>query len=198
MERILSAISSICHNEHIIKHVKRLLLEFDDIIELNDRCIRATINNEVMEINISRNCFTIYSTSWSYSLRKSITFFKADNCISLSFSNCEITNEGIISNIYKYVFNNDELVWATYSKKVNLEYELGREVKKIKKDQYIEIYPINDLLALKKVIKNNNISYFTTHINKVNINDINLFSFIFSNMDEVITEDEYEKIKVIK
>lgn len=198
MDKIINEISNICQNEHIIKHVKRLLLEFDDIIELSDRCIRATIDKEVMEINISRNCFTIYSTSWGYSLRKSITFFKADNCISLSFSNCEITNEGTVSNIYKYVFNNDELVWATYSKRVNLEYELGREVKKIKKDQYIEIYPINDLLALKKVIKNNNISYFTTHINKVNINDINLFSFIFSNMDEVITEEEYEKIKVVK
>lgn len=198
MERIINEISNICQNEHIIKHVKRLMKEYDDIIELNDRSIRANKDIDVMEINISKNFFTIYSTSWNCTSRNTITFFKLENCIVINFSNSEITNEGIKKNNYQYVFKNNLLECVSYSKKVNLEYELGREVKKIKKEQYIEIYPVNDLLALKKVIKNDNISYFTTHINKVNIKDINLFSFIFSNMNEVITEEEYEKIKVIK
>ena len=68
--------------------------------------------------------------------------------------------------------------------------------------RYLTIHPFvkdfDDVEFFPKSVKNDNISYFTTHINKVNIKDINLFSFIFSNMNEVITEEEYEKIKVIK
>lgn len=199
INNIINYINTLCSNELIIRHVKRLITDYCDYItEISDRCIRANRDADVMEINISKNCFTIYSTSWSYSSRKSITFFKADNCTAISFSNSEITNEGSISNVYKYVFNNDILTWTTYSKKVNLEYELCGDIKKIKKDEYVEIYPITDLLALKKVKKNDEINYFTTHINKVNINDIGLFSFIYSNMDEKVIKEEYEKIKVIK
>ena len=199
IKEIINYIELLCNNQSIVNHAKRIINDnLDYITELNDRCIRANRLGEVMEINISRNCFTIYSTSWNYSTRKCITFFKTDNCIALALSNCELTNEGIISNNYKYEFHNGNLVWGTYSKRVDLEYELGKELKKIKKDEYIEIYPIDTNKGLKKVKKNDKIEYYITEINEVTLNDIYLFSFIFSKMDEKVTKEKYEKIKVIK
>lgn len=194
VNNIILNIEEMCHNENIVNYVKRLLKEnIDECIEINDNYFRSKKYDEVVEINISNNSFSIYSTSWSTTTRKNISFFKDKNNISLTFSNNEIIDDGITCNNYEYEFNNNNLVHFSYSKKIDHEYQIGREIRKIKKDKTIDIYPIDNSDAIKIINENESINYFFTHINQISIEDIGLFSTIYSTMDSKVDYKNFQK-----
>ena len=194
VNNIILNIEEMCHNENIVNYVKRLLKEnIDECIEINDSYFRSKKYDEVVEINISNNSFSIYSTSWSTTTRKNISFFKDKDNILLTFSNNEIIDDGITSNNYEYEFNNNNLVRFSYSKKIDHEYQIGRETRIIKKDKTIDIYPIDNNDAIKIINENESINYFFTHINQISIEDIGLFSTIYSTMDSKVDYKNFQK-----
>lgn len=197
LQVIIDKIYNMCLNQNIVNYCRNLLkINKDYIFELNDKCIRAKRYVESLEINISDNYFTIYSTEWGTTSRRKITFFKINEDVILSFDDNEITNDGVklINSTYK--FKNNILLSASYFKKVDIEYELNREIKKIKKEERIEIYPISEKKGLKKVERDGSIECYFTNVKINTLNEIDIFGFIYSRMDEKISNDLYEeKIK---
>lgn len=184
-----------CQNKNIVQHVKRLLIENeDDFINISDNYFCSKKYDETVEINISYNYFTIYSTSWGCTTRRKITFFKIDDNEILSFDNNEVTKDGKIIQNYKYEFRNSDLVSFSYSKKVDLEYELGKELKKIKKDLVIDIFPIDNNEAIKMVKQNGTTNYYYTEINPIKLSDIHIFSSLYSKMDSKVNFEGLKKI----
>lgn len=197
VQGIIDKIYNMCLNENIVNYCRNLLkINRDYIFELNDKCIRAKRFVEFLEINIIDNYFTIYSTEWGTTSRRKITFFKINEDVILSFDDNEITIDGVklINSTYK--FKNNILLSANYLKKVDIEYELNRETKKIKKDEKIEIYPISEEKALKKIERDGSLEYYFTNIKINTLNDISTFGFINSRMNEQISYNLYqEKIR---
>lgn len=200
IDNITEHISKVCNNINIINHCKKIIeINNDYIIELSNNCLRAKRYKEVLEINISNNYFTIYETEWGTTSRRKITCINLSDNIILSFDDNEIKHDGNVLVNYTYIFKNDKCLRASYSKKVDLEYELNNQLKKIKKDEHIDIYPIDDDTALKKIEKNGNIDYFLTQVGLITLNNINNFSFINSKMDEQVNCELFqEKIKKLK
>ena len=200
IDNIIEHISKICNNNNIISHCKKIIqINNDYIIELNNKCLRARRYEEVLEINISDNYFTIYETEWGTTSRRKTTCIKLSDNVIISFDDNEIKQDGNILVNYTYIFKNEKCLHASYSKKVDLEYELNNQLKIIKKDEHIDIYPIDGNKALKKIEKNGTVDYFFTHVGLITLNNINNFEFINSKMDEKINCDCYQqKIKKLK
>ena len=127
---IIKNIVNLCHNKNIIKYVIRLLKEFNEnIIEIDEKHIYAKYYDEVLEINIKENCFTIYSTNWGTTNRRKIFFLRMIDNEILYMEDNEINCNGVILKNYTYQFYNNELIHAKYSKKVNTEFEYKVDLK---------------------------------------------------------------------
>lgn len=200
---IIKNIVNLCQNKNIINYAIRVLKDFkDDIIEINEKHIYAKYYDEVLEINIKDNYFTIYSTNWGTTNRRKIFFLKIGDNEILHMEDNEINCNGVILKNYTYQFNNNELSSAKFLKRINTEFEHNHTIRKNNKEESIDIIPIKENIALKKVIENGNIDCYLTTINKVNLDDIELFTFMNSNIDSKIDYNEYQakvkKIKVVK
>lgn len=196
MKEIIENISKICNNEKIVSYCERLLeINKEYIMKLNDNYVFAKRYDEVLEINVNNNSFKVFFTEWGTTSRRKLEYKIDNEQTIISFDDNEITNDGIRCINYTYVFSGDKLVYMTRSKNVNLEYCLGKEIKKIKKTEKLEIYPISDNKALKKVVKNNIEKYYVTNIGLINLRSVDVFQNIYTNLDEEITKDNYSKIK---
>ena len=197
---IIKNILDLCHNKKIINYVVRLLKDFkDNIIEIDEKHIYAKYYEEVLEIIIKDNYFTIYSTNWGTTNRRKILFLRMLENEMLYMEDNDINCNGVILKNYTYQFYSNELINAKYSKRVNTEYEYNQTIRKDSKEEIIDIHPIKDNIALKKVETNGNIDCHLITIDNVDINDINLFSFINGYLDSKIDYNEYkEKVKKLK
>lgn len=197
INNIIRQIDNICHNINILNHLKRLIKEnIDSILFIDDKSISAKKYDEEFEVNINNNYFNIYSTSWGHTVRKKISFFKYNNDLTMIFNNDEITDEGTISQLYVYNFSNEKLQQASYSKKVNLEYMIGREKKEIHNEESIEIYPINNNKAIKVIKINGCETDYITEIKKITPQNVDIFGFIYTRMTEKIDNDNSKKILI--
>ncbi len=195
INKIIKTIENICHNNNIISHLKILIKENkDNITFISNNCISAKKYDEVFEVNISNNYFTIYSTSWGHTVRKKTTFFKHDNNLILTFNNDEITNDGTIFQCYVYEFTNNELKQASYTKKIKLDYNIKKENKTINREEIINIYPVGPNKAIKSLKINEKEKYYITEIKNIRPENIDMFSFIYSRMDQLIDYNNSQKI----
>ena len=200
IQNIINKISNICTNQNIINHIKNLLdINKEYIVEINNRHVFARRYEEVLEINISDNYFTVYSTSWGTTTRRKITFFTLDNNVIILFDDNQITSEGIIKKNYKYEFINNKLVHTSYSKKVHLEFECNNNIKKIQKKEIKDIYPIDEYSAIERITINDKTNYFIAAINNITLENIPIYGFIHSVVDKPITNEDFdEKVKKLK
>ena len=197
INNIIRQIDNICHNSNILNHLKRLIKEnIDSILFIDDKSISAKKYDEEFEVNISDNYFNIYSTSWGHTVRKKISFFKYNNDLTMIFNNDEITEEGIISQLYIYKFSNEKLKQTSYSKKVNLEYMIGRGKKEIHNEESIEIYPINNNKALKVITINGIEKAYITDIKNIEPENVDIFTFINSRMNQKIDNDKSKRLLI--
>lgn len=199
IDNIISKIIMICDNEFIIKHVKRLLNDnFDYITEISDFYVAANRYGEKMEISIGSNSFTIFSTDWNTSDQKTIKVEKDDNEIKVFFENKDITMDGQTIVKSNYIFKDEKLSSAVYNKRSDYEFKIRNENREKHYEEQIEIYPLDNNLALKKVKYNKKVDYYLTNLNEVKLHDISLYGFVFSTMDGLISEDDYNEKKRLR
>ena len=190
IDDIIISISNMCNNSGIIMRVKRLLNDATEFINVSKCSLYGKIYNEEFEINVSDNYFMVYFTSWSSTARNKIVYFKDGDRTILSFTNNEICEGKRNINNYVYHFINNNLVYATSLNSLNIDSSISG---KIRKNVFIEVYCLDDGLALKKINDNGCVKYLTTYLYNESMETLMDYGFIGSKMDQIIEYDEFKE-----
>ena len=189
-EHIINKITKIFNNEEIINYIKKRLKANEHyIIEISNNCVRAHRLVEELEINVSDNYFTLFFTEWSTTNRYKITFLKMDDNIILNMDHNEITDTSKKFENYKYIFKDDKLLKASYLAKYHTQFKIKYETRVIDKNEKIDIYPLTENLAIKRIEKDGMLKNYLTQIENVKLENISIFTFVYSKMDEEIKND---------
>ena len=191
VDDFINHIKNICKCSNIVNYCIELIGRYmSDITEITSNEIRAKRLEEVLEVSIGDNYFTIYATNWRTTQRRKrkITYLIVGDVVLLSIDNNEIRSDGKILKNYFYQFQSNELVKASYMKKVDLEYEIGSGMCKSKK---IEIIALGQGRAKKKIEQDDDCRYYDINIGNFGLNDISPFMFLNGNIINQISEEQY-------
>lgn len=190
-------IEALCQNKNIVNHyLTRINYFSDSVIEASDRELRAIKDAEILDISISPNYFTIYSTNWGTTDREKITLLTIGNHLLLHINKDVVHNGEVLSKSFTYRFCNNQLVKANYTEKKNFKNNHGKGRSISVKTQ--EMISLGDGMALVSEDNNGERNFYQTYIGNFTMASVSIILFINIDDSELITEEEYKKrIKVM-
>lgn len=197
ISNFIGHIETLCPSKMIVDHCRMLINQFNDsVLEVKDDELRAIKDGESLDVSISPNYFTIYSTNWGTTERERINFLVIDNQLLLSINKDIVSNDESFREYFIYQFCGNQLVKANYIKKKNFKNK-SKDERIITEDKQEVIFLGDDIALVSQDIDGKK-EYYQANIGDFNIEKVNLIYFINGHDNKSITEEEYKKrVKVM-
>lgn len=198
---ICNSVLEVSNNRYLYKYCLRLIkANYNYIININDSLVTADRHGEKLDISvdINNNVIKIYTTEWGQTDKNIVLYHQDKDGYIFIYKNNDIEIiDGLISNNYKSVFNKDGiLVYTSKEEKYNVDFTLKHERRRRNKSKSVEIYILDNEIALKKVMLNGKVRFYLIEsIPNLFLEDNNIFEKIDNRPASEIDEETFENIK---